>query len=898
MNKIKIVLNEDGSVKQYTPDFKIVRGSYGNILINVVVPHVLLIDPVWGEASQDNMTGNNVKIGAVIRTATGENLVTKAYNLEYVKDYLLEGKKYRLYQRKMPKEFTMWETVSIAEQATSGSLDMIINVINWTKNELGTKIEEISASPIFKLDIYPSTYMTEEEVHEPSDFDELQSQVQDIEASLQNTQGDLYGNDDSGTGDYLKKRLLAGYKINLEEEETTTPSRLKFSLETVNANEVPITPISEMSATDVQSAIEELNRRSDSEHIDSVVGIEEGMVDNTDPHNPVILHDPKLENSISATSSDLELHKQNVSNPHAVTKAQVGLGNVDNTSDIDKPVSTLQQQAIDSAVSTHNENNSAHSDIRTQINNIVTGVTEVTNALIAKNYNVTTGNIKTKFDELTNTINTLNQEIEAQSGLGGYLNAHNFGKANPSQQELTNYALSQISNITSETQIFNGTRVKNLYDNNLWVLTNTQDTDPVVFEWANNGYDTVSTATNTSLGVVKGGNEYVSILNGLITVLKSQNADNLGGQAPSYYATVSALQTLQSTLQSQIETNTTNIATNTQNIASNTSSITNLENIKADKTEIPTTLSELGEDSTHRLVTDSEKSTWNNKLDAESDPTVPAWAKAPSKPTYDYSEIENTPNIPEGAVLYDTTGQNTDGAMTQKAVTDEINNITSNTTLITNSMGGFNAGLNSQASSGGAVGNGTFATKGGAVGDSAYCGDGFAGGYNAKTTSTLGFTIDAIQLGTGTNSTPKSLQVYDDNIYNAETHTLTVQNIESDALANKLSISDYNTIGDWTELFIGSNQKGGTTITLSESMENFNFILFGIRQTDKNNGIASAMLPSTYFKWITNDTYNRVVISTDAQYFGVRSNGWNQIYIENVCSSSNYFSVYGVGRKK
>jgi len=40
-------------------------------------------------------------------------------------------------------------------------------------------------------------------------------------------------------------------------------------------------------------------------------------------------------------------HLANVSNPHAVTKAQVGLGSVDNTSDADKPVSTAQQAAID-----------------------------------------------------------------------------------------------------------------------------------------------------------------------------------------------------------------------------------------------------------------------------------------------------------------------------------------------------------------------------------------------------------------------------------------------------------------------------------------------------------------------------------------------------------------------
>lgn len=39
-------------------------------------------------------------------------------------------------------------------------------------------------------------------------------------------------------------------------------------------------------------------------------------------------------------------HVNNKNNPHNVTKAQVGLGNVDNTSDKDKPVSTAQQTAI------------------------------------------------------------------------------------------------------------------------------------------------------------------------------------------------------------------------------------------------------------------------------------------------------------------------------------------------------------------------------------------------------------------------------------------------------------------------------------------------------------------------------------------------------------------------
>lgn len=43
-------------------------------------------------------------------------------------------------------------------------------------------------------------------------------------------------------------------------------------------------------------------------------------------------------------------HTSNTSNPHSVTKSQVGLGNVDNTSDVNKPVSTAQATADTAAL--------------------------------------------------------------------------------------------------------------------------------------------------------------------------------------------------------------------------------------------------------------------------------------------------------------------------------------------------------------------------------------------------------------------------------------------------------------------------------------------------------------------------------------------------------------------
>lgn len=48
-----------------------------------------------------------------------------------------------------------------------------------------------------------------------------------------------------------------------------------------------------------------------------------------------------------AKTADLTAHTGSKSNPHGVTKAQVGLGNVDNTADANKPVSAAQKSYVD-----------------------------------------------------------------------------------------------------------------------------------------------------------------------------------------------------------------------------------------------------------------------------------------------------------------------------------------------------------------------------------------------------------------------------------------------------------------------------------------------------------------------------------------------------------------------
>jgi chromosome segregation ATPase len=56
--------------------------------------------------------------------------------------------------------------------------------------------------------------------------------------------------------------------------------------------------------------------------------------------------DTALQSQITGNHAVYQAHEEDTDNPHGVTKAQVGLAQVDNTADADKPVSTAQAAAI------------------------------------------------------------------------------------------------------------------------------------------------------------------------------------------------------------------------------------------------------------------------------------------------------------------------------------------------------------------------------------------------------------------------------------------------------------------------------------------------------------------------------------------------------------------------
>lgn len=130
-------------------------------------------------------------------------------------------------------------------------------------------------------------------------------------------------------------------------------------------------------------------------------------------------------------------------------------------------------------------------------------------------------NTESEIERLDNKIDATKEQLEEVNsnqqdqiddlltrtqGMGGYLNAYDFETAIPTQEELTQYAIQDIGNITSQSEIYNGTKVKNLYDNHIWVFN---DDPELQNPWSDQGTDAIiADANNDGLhGLVTGSEE-------------------------------------------------------------------------------------------------------------------------------------------------------------------------------------------------------------------------------------------------------------------------------------------------------------------------------------------------------------------------------------------------------
>lgn len=105
-----------------------------------------------------------------------------------------------------------------------------------------------------------------------------------------------------------------------------------------------------------------------------------------------------ITSDINAVQTNLETHINNKSNPHEVTKDQVGLGNVDNTSDANKPISNATQNALNGKFSATEGNN-----LKQIVNNM-------------PDYVITEGNLRHNSDNIS--LNLIQQNLKNPDDAG------------------------------------------------------------------------------------------------------------------------------------------------------------------------------------------------------------------------------------------------------------------------------------------------------------------------------------------------------------------------------------------------------------------------------------------------------------------------------------------------
>lgn len=129
-----------------------------------------------------------------------------------------------------------------------------------------------------------------------------------------------------------------------------------------------------------------------------------------------------VEAAINANKTAIDAHVAKQDNPHNVTAAQVGLGNVNNTADADKPVSTAQQAALN--LKQDKTDNTLTTTSKTVVGaiNEVKGVADAAAKADASNITVATWKEKLGFITASEVPEQVQPDWNAASGKGQILN--------------------------------------------------------------------------------------------------------------------------------------------------------------------------------------------------------------------------------------------------------------------------------------------------------------------------------------------------------------------------------------------------------------------------------------------------------------------------------------------
>ena len=191
MNKITIILKESGTTAELRKNFKIYRGSALNVLLNILVPKSIVEGKLCtqyvsakGDISTENGVYTAVKIGETYVNSDGRLGKTQSYYVRYLKDIETSSGVYQVYERLFPSEFALVDGTGINAPKLVVNVENILN--NITQSESGSAIINeptiisLITSQECPIDIEPSTALDTDPASDPTEFDLLSGQVNDV----------------------------------------------------------------------------------------------------------------------------------------------------------------------------------------------------------------------------------------------------------------------------------------------------------------------------------------------------------------------------------------------------------------------------------------------------------------------------------------------------------------------------------------------------------------------------------------------------------------------------------------------------------------------------------------------------------------------------------------------
>ena len=325
-----------------------------------------------------------------------------------------------------------------------------------------------------------------------------------------------------------------------------------------------------------------INNKIDQSHLETLQGIVNDKADKSEIETLQSNINSKadqsdleaLQTSVSTNESTLGDHTSNNSNPHSVTKEQVGLGEVDNTSDANKPVSVAQQEAITNSVT----ESKGYTD--TKVSELIGNVSEDLNTL-EKIAQVVEDN-ETAIEGLNTTVGTkANQsDLEAlQTTVGtneSTLGDHTSNSSNPHSVTKEQVGLGEVDN-TSDMDKPVSTATQTAIND---AVTESKDyTDTKVADLVGSAPDTLDTLEEVAKAI-KDNEDVVSALNSAIGTKSNQSDLEALQNAVNDKANQSDLSTLSETVdtkanQSDLEALQTTVGTNETNLNTHTSNVDN-----------------------------------------------------------------------------------------------------------------------------------------------------------------------------------------------------------------------------------------------------------------------------------------------------------------------------------